>query len=102
MFSNLRDAQPFLWHVKQKIDGKIQHPMDGRPWKYFNLNHEKDFSNDPRNIMFGLSSNGMNPFREMRNPYSTCLVIMCIYNLRPWPCHKRKYLLFTTLIFDPK
>jgi hypothetical protein len=27
---------------------------------------------------------------------------MCIYNLPPWLCHKRKYLLFTTLISGPK
>jgi hypothetical protein len=27
---------------------------------------------------------------------------MCIYNLPPWLCHKRKYLLLTTLISGPK
>jgi hypothetical protein len=27
---------------------------------------------------------------------------MCIYNLPPWLCHKRKYLLLTTLISSPK
>jgi hypothetical protein len=44
----------------------------------------------------------MIPFGEMRNPHSTWLVIMCIYNLPPWLCHKRKYLLLTTLIYGPK
>jgi hypothetical protein len=67
----------------------------------FDLRHE-DFSNDPRNIRFGLSTDGMNPFGEMRNPHNTWLVIMCIYNLRPWLCHKRKYLLFTTLVSSAK
>jgi hypothetical protein len=43
----------------------------GRQWKHFNLSHDDDFSNDPRNIRFGLSTDGMNPFREMRNPHST-------------------------------
>jgi hypothetical protein len=38
----------------------------------------------------------------MRNPYSTWPVIMCIYNIPPWLCHKRKYLLLTTLISGPK
>jgi hypothetical protein len=44
----------------------------------------------------------MNPFREMRNSHSTWSVIMCIYNLSPRLCHKRNYLLLTTLISDPK
>jgi hypothetical protein len=44
----------------------------------------------------------MNPFGEIRNPHSTWPVIMCIYNLPPWLCHKRKYLLLTTLISGPK
>jgi hypothetical protein len=71
MFSNPRDVQLLLWHVKQKRDEKIRHPADGRQWKHFNLSREEDFSNDPRNIVFGLSTDGMNPFEEMRNPYST-------------------------------
>jgi hypothetical protein len=44
----------------------------------------------------------MNPFGEMGNPHSTCPIIVCIYNLPPWLCHKRKYLLLTTLLSDPK
>jgi hypothetical protein len=38
----------------------------------------------------------------MRNPHSTWLVIMGIWNLSPWLCHKRKYHLLTTLISGPK
>jgi hypothetical protein len=44
----------------------------------------------------------MNHFGEMRNPHSTCPVIMRIFNLSPWLCHKQKYLLLTTLISGPK
>jgi hypothetical protein len=44
----------------------------------------------------------MNPFGEMRNPHSTWPVIMCIYNLPSWLCHKQKYLLLTTVISSPK
>jgi hypothetical protein len=101
MFSNAREAQLLLWHGQRMRDGRIRHPANGRQCKQFDLSHE-DFSNDPRNIRFGLSTNGMNPFREMRNPHSTYPVIMCIYNLPPWLCHKRKYLLLTTLISSPK
>jgi hypothetical protein len=102
LFSNPRDAQLLLWHMKRKTDGKIHHPTDGRQWKHFDLNHQEDFYNDPRNIRFGLILDEMNPFGEMRNPHSTWSVIMCIFNLPPWLCHKRKYLLLTTLISGPK
>jgi hypothetical protein len=44
----------------------------------------------------------MNLFREMRNPDSMWLVIMCIFNHPTQLCHKRKYLLLTTLISGPK
>jgi hypothetical protein len=71
MFSNAREAQLLLWHVQQKRGGKIRHPADGRHWKHFDLIHEEDFSNHPRNIRFGFSTDGMNPFRKMRNPHST-------------------------------
>jgi hypothetical protein len=54
--------QLLLWHVQQKRDVKIQLPVDGRKWKHFDLGHEEDFSNDQRNIKFGLSTDGMNPF----------------------------------------
>jgi hypothetical protein len=99
MFSNAREAQLLLWHVQRKSDGMIRHPTDGRQWKHFYLSDDEDFSNDPRNIRFGLSTDGMNHFEEMRNPWP---VIMSIYNLPPWLCHNRKYLLLTTLISGPK
>jgi hypothetical protein len=102
MFSNPRDADLLLWHVIRQIDGMIRHPVDDRQWKHFDLTCQDDFSNDSRNIRFGLSMNGMNPFREMRNPHSTWPVIMCIFNHPPWLCHKPKYLLMITLVSSPK
>jgi hypothetical protein len=71
MFSNTREAQLLLWQVKRKRDGKIRHPADGRHWKHFDLSHDVDFCNGPRNIRFGLSTDGMNSFIEIRKPHST-------------------------------
>jgi hypothetical protein len=88
MFSDPRDAELLLWHVNCMTDGKIQHPTDSRQWKQFDIAHQEDFSNDPRNIRFGHRTEGMNPFGEMRNPHSMWPVIMCIFNLPPWLCHK--------------
>jgi hypothetical protein len=70
------------------MDGKIEHLVDGMQWKHSDLAHQEDFSNDPRNIRFGLSTDGMNPFREMRNPHNMWPIIMCIFNLPIWLCHK--------------
>jgi hypothetical protein len=102
MFSNPRDGELLVWHVKCKTDAKIQHPADGRQWKHFDLAHHEDFSNDPRNIRFGLSTDGMNPFDEMRKPHSTWSVIFVHIQSPPWLFHKHKYLLLTTLISGPK
>jgi hypothetical protein len=102
MFSNQRDAELFLWHVNHKTNGKIRHPVYGRQWKQFDLAHQEDFSNDPRNIRFRHITLGMSLFGEMRNPHSMWPVIMCMFNLPLWLCHKRKYLLLTTLISSPK
>jgi hypothetical protein len=81
MFSIPRGDELLLWHVNRKTDGKIWHPVDGKKRKYFDLTHQEDFSNDPRNIKFRHSTNGINPFGEMRNSHSTWPDIMCIFNL---------------------
>jgi hypothetical protein len=88
MFSNPRDAKLLLWHVTHKTDGKIRHPMDGRQWKHFDLDHQEDFSNYSRNIRFGLSMDGMNLFGEMRNPHSGQL--LCAYSIFPHGCAPNK------------
>jgi hypothetical protein len=39
---------------------------------------------------------------EWWTPHSTWPVIICILNLPPWLCYKRKYVLLTTLVSGPK
>jgi hypothetical protein len=56
---------------------------------------------NPRNIRFALSTDGMNPFAERSSKHSTWPVILTIYNLPPWLMQKRKYLLLTILISKP-
>ena len=52
------------WHKEdRKEDHMIRHPVDGSRWR--NLNREyPQFDNDPRNIRFALSTDGMNPYGE--------------------------------------
>ena len=47
-----------------------------------------DFTGDPRNVWFGLSADGVNPFGEQSSKHSTWPVTLCMYNLPPWLCMK--------------
>jgi hypothetical protein len=44
----------------------------------------------------------MNPFGENRSVHSTWPVILTMYNLPTWLCHKRKYLMLSILIQGSK
>ena len=51
-------------------DGNLRHPAYGEAWKDFDSMHP-NFSNDPRNFLLGLSTDGFNPFRTMSIFHST-------------------------------
>jgi hypothetical protein len=57
---------------------------------------------ESRNIRFDLSTDGMNPFGGKRTVHSTWPVILTMYNILTWLCHKRKYLMLSILIQGPK
>ena len=103
LFSNPNTAKLMTWHDDRplKNDGKLRHPSDARQWKTFDANHEL-FGEEKRNVRFALSTDGMNPFGERNSTHSTWPVLLTIFNLPPWLCHKRKYLLLTILIQGPK
>ncbi|WVZ62901.1 LOW QUALITY PROTEIN: hypothetical protein U9M48_012593 [Paspalum notatum var. saurae] len=61
-----------------------------------------EFAKNARNIRFGLSTDGMNPFSEMSSSHSTWHVNLCTYNLPPWLCLKRKFIMMATLIQGQK
>jgi hypothetical protein len=54
-----------------------------------------------RNIRFGLSIDGMNPFEETGSSHSTWSVTLCIYNLPSWLCMKHKFIIVPLLISGP-
>ena len=60
------------------------------------------FANNARNIRFGLSTNGMNPFGEQSSGHSTWPVTLYIYNLPPCLCMKQKFIMMLVLIPGPK
>ncbi|XP_066347639.1 uncharacterized protein [Miscanthus floridulus] len=102
LFANPDDAELMTWHAsdERKDDGKLRHPADAKQWQEFDKKYP-DFAEDPRNVRFALSTDGMNPFAERSSTHSTWPVIMTIYNLPSWLCQKRKYLLLTILISGP-
>ena len=55
-----------------------------------------------RNVRFALSTDGMNTFSDLSSSHSTLPVILTFYNLPPYLCLKRRYLLLTMLISGPK
>jgi hypothetical protein len=62
----------------------------------------KDFAGEARNIRFGLSIDGFNPFGEFRSGHSTWPVTLCMFNLPGWMCMKRKFIMMSVLIQGPK
>ncbi|XP_019181675.1 PREDICTED: uncharacterized protein LOC109176735 [Ipomoea nil] len=74
MFANPREAKNLQWHaIGRKEDGKLRHPADSPQW---------------RNID--------------RSRHSTWPVLLVVYNLPPWLCMKRKYIMLSLLISGPK
>ena len=90
------------WHKEEhKLDQMLRHPADGSQWR--NVDREfSDFDNDPRNIRFGLSTDGMNPFGEWGSSHITWPVTLCMFNLPSWLCMKQKYMMMPVLIQGQK
>ncbi|KAL6189043.1 hypothetical protein ACLB2K_040433 [Fragaria x ananassa] len=55
-----------------------------------------------RNVRLGLVSDGFNPFGQMTLTHSTWPVMIAIYNLPPWLCMKKPYMLLSLIIPGPK
>jgi hypothetical protein len=103
IFLNPKEAALMIWWDDERkvVDNVIAHPPDGTQWQCFHDKH-KEFNADPRNMRFGMSTDGMNPLNERSSDHSTWTVILTMYNIPTWLCQKRKYILLTILILGPK
>ena len=102
LFQNKERAKLLRWHKEdRKKDVMLRHPADGSQWRKIDRKF-KSFSDDARNLIFGLSTDGFNPFGEQSSSHSTWPVTLCIYNLPPWLCMKRKFIMMPVLIQGPK
>jgi hypothetical protein len=102
LFMNKTNAKLMRWHKEtKKQDNMLRHPADGSQWTKVDRTFHT-FADDARNIRFGLSMDGMKPFGEQSSGHSTWPVTLCIYNLSPWLCMKRKFIMMPVLIPSPK
>jgi hypothetical protein len=77
------------WHARNRsIDGKVCHVSNSKTWQHID-NTWPDFATKPRNVTLGLAIDGVNPFGEKNNAWSTWLVLLLIYNLSPWLVTKK-------------
>ena len=102
LFVNPGDAKLLRWHHDERNrDGMLRHPADCPQW--INLDAASpEFESEPRNLRLGLCTDGMNPYGMFSSQKTTWPVMLCVYNLPPWLCMKRKYLMMTLLISGPK
>ena len=80
IFLNPKEAALMTWwDDERKVDDdKIAHPADCSQWQRIDEKH-KEFSDDPRNVRFGLSTDGMNPFNKRISDHYTWSVILTSY-----------------------
>ncbi|RDX90085.1 hypothetical protein CR513_28087, partial [Mucuna pruriens] len=77
-------AQYMFWHANGVRHDKsmITHPTDAMAWKQFDTTYPV-FAQEPRNVRFGLCTDGFNPFGGSTTPYSCWPVFVTPYNLPP-------------------
>ncbi|XP_024200497.1 uncharacterized protein LOC112203814 [Rosa chinensis] len=90
-----------LHEDKRTQDGYMRHPADSPAWKLVDYKWP-DFASESRNLRLALSADGINPHSSMSSRYSCWPVILVTYNLPPWLCMKRKFMMLSLLISGPK
>ena len=102
MFRNKEISKELTWHAEKRLcDGYLRHPADTPSWKIVDRKWP-DFGIEARNLRLAISADGMNPHGLMSSAYSCWPVLMITYNLPPWLCMKRKFMMLTLLISGPK
>jgi len=61
-----------------------------------------EFGAKPRNLQLGLALDGMNPFGNLSTNLSSWPILLMIYNIPPWLCMKRKYMMLCMMMAGPR
>ncbi|XP_073120554.1 uncharacterized protein [Henckelia pumila] len=102
MFRDKTVSKELTWHSDKRIrDGYLRHPADAPSWKLVDRMWP-DFASETRNLRLAISADGINPHSLMSSSYSCWPILMITYNLPPWLCMKRKFVMLTLLISGPR
>src|ERR1044072_5923977 len=102
MYRSGEVAKHLTWHKDRgEGDGMLRHPADSPQWSKIDLDYP-EFGKEERNLRLALSTDGINPHSLQSSTHSTWPVILVIYNLPPWLCMKRKYMMLSMLISGPQ
>lgn len=95
-------AKLMTWHHENpRVNGVMAHPSDGEAWKHFDKEHP-DFAKEPRNVRLGLCTDGFEPYGKFGKSYSCWPVMVTPYNLPPWLCMKKQFIMLALIVPGPK
>jgi hypothetical protein len=103
MFRSPYLSNLMLWQSENRSDREggdnlVRHLCDSKAWKYFEENVDPLFKQYLRNIHFALAVDGVNPYKQTRSTWSTWPVLLLNYNLPPWLCTKKFFIMLALLI----
>ncbi|CAL8136469.1 unnamed protein product [Prunus armeniaca] len=94
------NATDMRWHKEKRVDDDVmRHPADGEAWKAFDRTFP-EFVVDPRNVRLELATDGFNPYGVLNQHHSTWPIFVFPYNLPPWKCMKKEYMMMTVFITE--
>ncbi|CAL2228637.1 unnamed protein product [Prunus armeniaca] len=100
LYMSTHTATDMRWHQEKRVDDDVmRHPADGEAWKEFDRTFP-EFAADPRNVRLGLATDGFNPYGVLNQHHSTWPIFVFPYNLPPWKCMKKEYMMMTVLITE--
>jgi hypothetical protein len=102
MFGTEAQAKLMTWHARNRsTDGKMRMVPDSPQWRFVDSTWP-EFAADPRNILLGLAADGVNPFAEKRNNWSTWPISLVNFNLPPWLATKKHFMILALIIHGPE
>jgi len=61
-----------------------------------------EFSKEEKNLRLDLVADEMNPYGSLSTQHNSWPILLVIYNLLPWLCMKRKYMMLYMMISGPR
>ena len=100
LYMSTHTASDMRWHKDRRVDDDVmRHPADGEAWKEFDRLYP-EFAREPRNVRLGLATDGFNPFGVLNQYNNTWPIFAIPYNLPPWKCMKKEFMMMTLLITE--